>query len=75
MNELTADNIVVILKLINRANITGQEAEAAVEVKHKLAFLHNKLTEREAIKPKLPTAVPDSVEFEPEPPARKSSKN
>jgi len=43
VNELDANDLVAILKLINRANIVGGEAEQVSEVKHKLAFLHNRL--------------------------------
>lgn len=64
INELNAANILVILKLINRSQITGEEAEAAVEVKHKLAFLHRQLQEAEntVVPSKLPVEVPSSVE-------------
>jgi len=66
INELNAANLVVILKLINRAQITGEEAEAAVEVKHKLAMLHQRLSQMEKTQAEEPSVVevPESVEFE-----------
>lgn len=66
INELNAANLVVILKLINRAQISGEEAEAAVEVKHKLAMLHQRLSQMEKTQVEAPSVVkvPESVDFE-----------